>query len=119
MLNQVCVMTIRVPNTEHAVKFYTEILGFEVDQYYGDTIVSLKHDQIPLILEEHSEVINGQNNVVLAIQSEDLEQDIEALTQAGVKFIINKPEACPPGRYAVIEDPFGNQIELLEFSKVK
>ncbi|MGP4071582.1 VOC family protein [Piscibacillus sp. B03] len=47
MLNQVCVITIRVKNIKTSIHFYTELLGFEVDQYYGDTIASLKHPNTP------------------------------------------------------------------------
>ncbi|MFD2637944.1 VOC family protein [Piscibacillus salipiscarius] len=117
MLNQVCVMTIRVKDLEKSVYFYTEVLGFEVDQYYGDTIVSLKHSNIPIVLEEHHDLESG-NNVVLAIQSENLEKDMSDLQSREVPFLLDV-EPCPPGRYTIFKDPDGNHIELLEFSKVK
>ncbi|GEL77562.1 VOC family protein [Tenuibacillus multivorans] len=120
MLDQVCVMTIRVKNLKESVHFYTEVLGFELSQQYGESIVSLKHPNIPLILEEHKDLdVQSQNNIVLAIKSENLVEDIEQLKTNGVHFAFQNPEPCPPGLYNVFKDPSGNQIELIEFSKVR
>ncbi|PLR76894.1 hypothetical protein CU633_13390 [Bacillus sp. V3-13] len=52
MLNQIGVLTIRVNNLKEAITFYTEALGFEVARHYGEKLVSLKHDGLPLVLEE-------------------------------------------------------------------
>ncbi|WP_175614440.1 VOC family protein [Piscibacillus halophilus] len=78
MLNHVCVMSVRVKNLEESVAFYTKVLGFEVNQYYGEKIVSLKHANIPIVLEEHHD-LDINNNVVLGIQSENLDEDMSSL----------------------------------------
>lgn len=48
--------------------------------------------------------------------SENLDKDIEDFKTQGVKIIFDEPKPCPPGRYTIIEDPAGNQIEIVEFS---
>ncbi|PWW25501.1 hypothetical protein DFO73_113100 [Cytobacillus oceanisediminis] len=30
-----------------------------------------------------------------------------------IKVLFDEPQPCPPGRYFVIEDPSGNQIEIV------
>jgi lactoylglutathione lyase len=116
MLNSVCVLTIKVSDIQKALEFYTEKLDFEVSKFYGDEIVSLKQEPIALILEK-KEADNHTvgSNVVFAIQSYDIEKDYLALKEKGVKLLFNEPKPCPPGKFFAIEDPFGNQIEVLQF----
>lgn len=117
MLNKVCVITIRVPNLENAIDFYSEILGFKVSKYYGEKIASLQHGDIPIILEEcGSAVQNPKQNVLIGLISRDLDLDILELKKKGVDFLFDEPKPCPPGRFIIIKDPTGNQIELVEFS---
>ncbi|QED46241.1 VOC family protein [Cytobacillus dafuensis] len=117
MLNKVCVLTIRVPNLQESVDFYSNILGFKVSKYYGAKIVSLEHDEIPIVLEESEDAYqNPKQNVLLGLISADLDKDISHLKSKGVKILFDEARPCPPGRYNIIEDPAGNQIEVVEFS---
>ncbi|GGB29913.1 hypothetical protein GCM10011409_04060 [Lentibacillus populi] len=116
MLNEVCVLTVKVDNIRAAVDFYTNVLDFAVSEEYGEKIVSLVHNEIPIVLEEvKTKTTSAEQGVLLGIRSEDLDKDLEQLKAKGVKLLFDEPEACPPGRYIVIEDPAGNQIELVEF----
>uniref|UniRef100_UPI0015D8E932 VOC family protein n=1 Tax=Staphylococcus haemolyticus TaxID=1283 RepID=UPI0015D8E932 len=93
------------------------VLGFEVSKYYGDKIVSLHHDEIPIVLEEGEDAYqNPKQNVLFGVLSKNLDKDIEEFKSKGVKIIFDEPKPCPPGRYTIIEDPAGNQIEIVEFS---
>ncbi|PLR87089.1 VOC family protein [Bacillus sp. V33-4] len=116
MLNQIGVLTIRVHNLKEAITFYTEALGFEVATHYGEKLVSLKHEGLPLVLEETEGIqANSQNNVLPGLIAKNLDEEIEVLKSKGVKILFEEPKPCPPGRYTIIEDPSGNQIELVEF----
>lgn len=115
MLNNVCVITIKVSSMKEALAFYTEILDFKVSKEYGPKIVSLQHEIIPIVLEEeplHSE----NNNVLLAIQSNDIYRDFHQFKEKDVPILFEEPKPCPPGLYFVIKDPSGNQIEILQFT---
>lgn len=117
MLNKVCVLTVKVENLQKALEFYTEVLGFKVNKHYGEKIVTLVHGEIPIVLEEEGTNLSGKDqNVLLGILSEDIDSDFHRLKAKGVKILFDEPKPCPPGRYIVIEDPSGNQIEILEFS---
>ncbi|HWO74968.1 MAG TPA: VOC family protein [Bacillus sp. (in: firmicutes)] len=118
MLNEICVLTIRVKDIEESLKFYTEVLGFRVGKHYGDSIVSLQHKTFPIILEKAPDVYHPpKGNVLPALVSEKLDEEVKYLREKGVKVLFNEPKPCPPGRFIVIEDPTGNEIEILEFSK--
>lgn len=39
------------------------------------------------------------------------------LKEKGVKTLFAVPQKYPPGCFTVIEDPFGNKIELFQFSR--
>ncbi|MET3698260.1 catechol 2,3-dioxygenase-like lactoylglutathione lyase family enzyme [Bacillus oleivorans] len=118
MLNEICALTIKVKDIQESLYFYSELLGFQVSKYYGESIVSLQHKDLPIILEKANDLhLPPKGNVLPALVSEKLDEDIQALREKGVTVIFDEPKPCPPGRYTVIEDPTGNQIEILEFSK--
>lgn len=117
MLNTVCVLTIKVNNIDKAEDFYTSILDFQVSKRYGETIVSLVHQSIPIILEETDGSITESNTgVILGLQSSNIQEDFKAKKAKGVKLLFDEPKPFPAGLYFAIEDPFGNQVEVLEFS---
>ncbi|MFY3790394.1 VOC family protein [Ureibacillus sp. MALMAid1270] len=53
MENQVCVISIYVPNLNKAIDFYTNTLGFELNKHYGLKIATLVNGELPLVLEEN------------------------------------------------------------------
>lgn len=117
MLNKVCVLTIKVEDMIKALDFYTEVLDFEVSKHYGDNIVTLVHNEIPIVLEKCEEESNlGGQKVLLGILSENIDEDVDRLRHKGATVLFAESRPCPPGRYNIIEDPFGNQLELVEFS---
>jgi lactoylglutathione lyase len=117
MLNQVAVLTIQVHDMKESVDFYSNTLGFDISNRYGETIVTLKQEAITIVLEQTETIhTKPQQYVLPGIISENLNEDISNLKTKGVKIVFDEPRPCPPGRYTVIEDPTGNQIELIEFS---
>jgi lactoylglutathione lyase len=120
LLNKVCVLTIKVDDMEKALEFYTKVLDFEISKHYGENIVSLVHNEIPIVLEKNEEASESRSQkVLLGILSENLDEDVNRLRDKGAKILFDESRPCPPGRYNMIEDPFGNQLELVEFSNFK
>jgi lactoylglutathione lyase len=116
MLNQVCVLTIKVNDMERAVQFYTQKLDFKILKKYGENIISLEHNGLPFILEKaETENAPTSSNVLLAIQSSNIQEDFKKLQEKGVKVISDEPMPCPPGFFFIIEDNSGNQLEIVEF----
>ncbi|SES99036.1 Catechol 2,3-dioxygenase [Oceanobacillus limi] len=117
MLNQVCVLTIKLKDLEDGIDFYTKQLDFKVAKRYNDQIIQLEHKGIPVILEktDPEERSNG-STVVLGIQSNAIQEDYKKLKSRRVT-ILQEPKPCPPGYFFIIEDPNGNKIEIVEFTK--
>ena len=116
MLNQVCVLTNKVDDMEKGVRFYTEKLDFKVLKKYGENIISLEHNGLPLILEKAENTVGPtSSNILLAIQSSNIQEDFKKLRDKGVNVISDEPMPCPPGYYFLIEDNSGNQLEIVEF----
>lgn len=116
MLNQVCVIGIKVNDLKKGVAFYTEVLNFKIAEYYGDSIIQLEHNGVPIILEkDDSNNTQGSSKVVLGINSTDIHADFKQLKETGVNMLFSEPQPCPPGYFFVIEDFEGNQIEIVQF----
>ncbi|MDK8179632.1 VOC family protein [Paenibacillus sp. UMB4589-SE434] len=119
-MNKFCVISIYVNDIGLAKAFYCEKLGFELSEEYDPATVSLKHESIPIVLCEVKSVSTSvypyEAQVVLGIQTGNLLESTNELLSKGVKFIYDTPQPCPPGLYNAFKDPFGNVIELLEFT---
>ncbi|MCM3758231.1 VOC family protein [Sporosarcina aquimarina] len=122
MVNQICVISIYVPNLNQAIDFYTNTLGFELNKQYGPKIASLAHGELPIVLEENDSTIQNQDNkttrVVLGLRTHDIYQTVKFLKEMNVNFIVEEPTDCPPGKYISFCDPFGNILEYLQFDNL-
>ncbi|MFJ8065599.1 VOC family protein [Psychrobacillus sp. NPDC096426] len=120
MKNEVCVISIYVPNLNKAIDFYTNTLGFELNKQYGPKIASLVHRELPLVLEENDNATYNQDisGVVLGLRTEDIYEKVKFLKEKKVNFIIDEPTNCPPGKYVSFRDPFGNILEYLQFENL-
>ncbi|MBN8207669.1 VOC family protein [Bacillus sp. NTK071] len=117
MLNQVCVLTVKVKEMKESLSFYTEMFNFTVSKKYSDKIVSLVHKNIPIVLEEDPSInLSESKNVLLGISSENIDYDFKLLKERGANVLFDEPKPCPPGLYFIVEDPSGNQIEVVEFT---
>jgi len=128
---------IAVTSIEDAIAFYCDVLGFEVrmnvalpgglmEKPFGIDEAACKvcmihkgGTQIELFEFEHSEdgeemrPVNRIGITHIALSSDDVPSDFEALSSAGVVF--NSPvQGESPDQWCYGRDPFGNVIELLE-----
>jgi catechol 2,3-dioxygenase-like lactoylglutathione lyase family enzyme len=110
----------QVRAVEPSIAFYTEQLGFKLDQRTGP-FAAVSRGNLRLILsgpgtsgarpmpDGRPQEPGGWNRVVLYV--EDLQSQIDRLRQKGVRFR-NEVEVGPGGSQILIEDPDGNLIEL-------
>ena len=117
---KVCVVQINVSNMDEAIKFYCQKLGFNIKSktYYPD-IVDLDYNPVALILNKvnkNTEIdYPNEAQTLVNFKTDNLEDDIQRLTNKGVIFIHKKVQKFPQGLYAAFKDPFGNVFELVEF----
>jgi glyoxylase I family protein len=113
----------QVKDVGRSVAFYTQQLGFKLDQKNLPAFAQVSIGNLKLILsgpgasgsrpmpDGHRQEPGGWNRVVLQVA--DLPAQIEALKKAGLHFR-NQMEVGPGGKQIQLEDPDGNPIELFE-----
>ena len=115
---------IRVTNVQKSIDFYTKLLGMKVtgqgkiEQTKGET-VTLQTEEGGFILElnyyEKDSPYNtpysaGEGLDHLAFKVDNLDKALEETRSAGYRVILEMK--ANGGRWAYIEDPDGNWIEL-------
>jgi glyoxylase I family protein len=112
-----------VNDVDRAITFYTQHLGFRLEQQAGSAFASISRGDLTLLLsgpqssghrplpDGRRQEPGGWNRIVLNV--DDLASRVATLRQAGLHFrsdIITGPG----GRQIQIEDPDGNPVELFE-----
>ncbi|MEM4703451.1 MAG: VOC family protein [Candidatus Bathyarchaeia archaeon] len=115
---------IRVTDLEKSIAFYTKLLGMKVinrgriEQTKGET-VALQGEEGGSVLElnyyeknspYNTKYVAGEGLDHLAFKVENLEEALKEASKAGHPPVL-KMES-PEGKWAYIEDPDGNWIEL-------
>lgn len=112
-----------VDDVDAAVRFYTDVLGFELNQQFGPAMAIVERGDLRLWLAGPTASASrpmpdgskpqpgGWNRFVL--QVEDLAALVERLTSKGVVFRNTIVEG-PGGKQILCCDPSGNVVELFE-----
>jgi glyoxylase I family protein len=113
----------QVADVSRSVNFYTQQLGFKLDQQHLPAFAQVSVGDLNLILsgpgasgsrvmpDGQQQQPGGWNRIIL--QVDDLPSRIESLKKAGLHFR-NEMETGPGGKQIQVEDPDGNPIELFE-----
>ena len=114
----------QVKDVKRAIAFYTQILGFKLDQQFLPAFGQVSLGDLKLILsgpgasgsrpmpDGGQQEPGGWNRVVLEV--EDLPARIGELKQNQAVRFRNEMEVGPGGKQVQVEDPDGNPIELFE-----
>ena len=107
-----------------AVKFYTTVLGFTLEQDASPAFAAVARDGVRLLLsgegssgkralaDGRQQVPGGWNRIHLQVG--DLEKEVARLRTLGVPFRTKDIVTGPGGAQVIIEDPSGNPIELFQ-----
>jgi glyoxylase I family protein len=110
-------------DVRRSVAFYTQMLGFALDQQHLPAFAQVSNGNLKLILsglgasgsrpmpDGRQQEPGGWNRVILQVK--DLPARVSDLKKQGAPFR-NEIEVGPGGRQIQIEDPDGNPIELFE-----
>jgi len=113
----------QVKNVSRSVEFYTQQLGFVLDQQNLPAFAQVSVGNLKLILsgpgasgsrpmpDGNQQEPGGWNRVILEVS--DLPARIETLKKTGIHFR-NAMEVGPGGKQIQLQDPDGNPIELFE-----
>ncbi|NYB52703.1 MAG: VOC family protein [Methanobacteriaceae archaeon] len=108
--------TFIVKDMDESVKFYTEVMGFEVDSEHhphpGAKIVLLKGEGDTMIeLIQNTE--NDPGLFCIGMDVEDIQGTVKELKSKGAKVTMD-PIPITVGKLAFIEDPNGARIALIQ-----
>ena len=113
----------QVKDVARSVAFYTQQLGFKLDQQHLPAFAQVSVGNLKLVLsgpgasgsrpmpDGSRQEPGGWNRVLLQVA--DLPARIAALKKAGLRFR-NEMEVGPGGKQILLQDPDGNPIELFE-----
>ena len=113
----------QVRDVQRAIAFYTEHLGFVIEQDAAPAFAKVRKGALSLWLsgpkssgaqplpDGRTQSPGGWNRIV--VQVDDLPGVIEAFEAEGLRFR-NRMLAGPGGRQIQLEDPDGNPVELFE-----
>lgn len=120
--------SIMVNNQDQALKFYTEVLGFQKKQeipvglYKWLSVTSPEGPhELELSLEPNAnpagkafqEAMFSQNIPVAAFESADIDEEYKRLSALGVVFL-SEPQQAGPVKIAVFSDTCGNLIQIYQ-----
>jgi predicted enzyme related to lactoylglutathione lyase len=111
VLRGVDAVTVPVPDLDRGLEFYRDQLGHEL-VWRNDAV-----GQVGLRLpESHAELVLS-TNLEYAVNwlVRSVSEAVETIVEAGGKVII-EPTQISVGRLAVVNDPFGNALVLLDLS---
>jgi catechol 2,3-dioxygenase-like lactoylglutathione lyase family enzyme len=119
----VAVARYLVDDVEAAIAFYTDRLGFTLEEQMGPAFAIVSHGDLTLWLSGPSSSAarpmpdgsrpapGGWNRIVVVV--DDIAARVEALKRGGLHFR-NEIVTGPGGKQILLEDSAGNPVELFE-----
>jgi glyoxylase I family protein len=113
----------QVKDVSRSIDFYTNQLGFHLDDKHLPAFAQVSIGDLKLILsgpgasgsrkmpDGQDQMPGGWNRVILRV--EDLPSRIDELKKKGLRFR-NEMETGPGGKQIQLDDPDGNPLELFE-----
>ena len=108
LLKKVDCLLVRVPTIDQGLHFYCNKLKLPLRWK--------KEDSAGLGLGQSELVISTRFDPETDILVDDVQEVVEIIKNAGGEVLV-APEDIPIGKVAVVKDPFGNVLTLLDWSK--
>ncbi len=101
---------VKVPSLDEGLKFYGETLGHKL-LWRHETMAGMAMGDSDTEL-----VLSTTNNPETDILVESVDDAVHQIVQAGGTIVL-EPEDIPVGKVAVVKDPFGNVLTLVDLTK--
>jgi predicted enzyme related to lactoylglutathione lyase len=111
LIRAVDAIQVPVPDLEAGLAFYRDALGHEL-RWRSDEAAGLGVPDAATELVLETRRRQFEPNLLV----DDVESAVARFVEAG-GTVASEPEEIPVGRVAVVRDPFGNHLVLLDLSK--
>ncbi|MCH8903262.1 MAG: VOC family protein [Bacteroidetes bacterium] len=108
---QKCRINVMVSNMDSAVEFYSEKLGLELINRYGDDYAEIQAPGLMIGLHPNTENTTVGNNISIGFGVINFDKTIENLQAKGIEFTIEEEEWV---RLALFTDLDNNALFLAE-----
>jgi catechol 2,3-dioxygenase-like lactoylglutathione lyase family enzyme len=108
LFKQVDAVVVHVDNLDMGIDFYCTQLGQKL-KWRNDTSAGLEMGESELVL---STVLSAETDILV----ESVDDAVKQIAKHGGSVVLD-PEDMPVGRVAVVKDPFGNTLTLVDLSK--
>ncbi len=108
--------TIIVKDMDESIKFYKEVMGFEIDSQYNplpEIIITLMKGKGDAMIELIKDTTHDVGFYSVGIDVENLNATIKELKSKGAKIIM-EPVPIMAGSLAFLEDPNGVRLALIQ-----
>jgi lactoylglutathione lyase len=111
MFENVDCLRFHVENLEEGIKYYNEKMGLQIAWKMEHAVGFLMNDKKTEIV-----IQNFDKRVETDVKVQSVIEVVEKVKQSGGRIILG-PFDIEIGKCAVIEDPFGNQMTILDMTK--
>ena len=112
LLRLVDCVTIPVPDLDEGLRFYCDELGHQL--LWRNNAVAQAGLRLPDSTTEI--VLSTEVDYAPSWLVTSLDEALDQITAAGGR-VVDQPRSIPVGRLAVVADPFGNRLVLLDLSQ--
>ena len=108
--------TIIVNDMDESIKFYTEVMGFEIDSQYNlgpAGAITLLKGEGETMVEIIENPVDEPGLFSIGMDVEDLDTTVKELKSKGAKITM-EPTEITVGTLAFMEDPNGARIALIQ-----
>ncbi|MDH3247133.1 MAG: VOC family protein [Saprospiraceae bacterium] len=104
-------VTVMISDMDASIKFYTEVLGFQLVNRFGDHWADVQGPGISIGLHPTSADQARANNLQIGLRVDNLEQSVSTLKNLGVPVAANSDDQV---RLATFSDPDENILYLVQ-----
>ena len=112
-------VTIYVSDVDHALKFYSEVLGMRVKSHWGKDFAELEMDGLTIGLHPATQKgprPGASGSITIGLEVDNLDISVTELKSKGVEFHGSLVDDGPV-RLAFFGDPDGNPLYLTQVKK--
>lgn len=118
-----CWTTMHVKDMENSLKFYTEIVGLEIQRRYKPVpemelaFLGKGETQIELICDSRIKETDPGKDISVGFDAGSLDEIMKKLKESGIPVTAGPFQPNPAIKFFYVADPDGLKVQFIEFIK--